>query len=546
MQKTALKYRDKVLKILKEHGSESDITERSLSKAEYFSWINNTNEGTTESQTLANLDFFEWLRQEYGMRLDIYAFDAGLIDGKNIYGSINSQRFKNKFPKGLDSTYLKTKQNGVRLGLWGGPDGFGDTPESAEERKEMLVSLCRNYDWALFKFDAVCGPLREEKEDLFVDMIGECRKYSPDLILLNHRLGLKKAEQCATTFLWEGKESYIDVNSFNTCAAPHNRVGALGRGIVPDLKRLTEDHGVCLSSCLDYWEDELVLQAFNRSLLLSPQIYGNPWLLSDREFPKLARIFNLHRNFSGLLVDGVELPPAYGKYAVSRGDNKTRLITLRNLTWEPQKVNIVLNHEIGLEECKHVKCRLYHPVEKILGIYNYGESVEVTVLPFRSMLFYASADESLDGIGVEGIDFEIIKDVAGKPIEINLLGFAGTQAHIKLNNLSSVEKIEMDGQDVTKKLSNSKTMNINFEGGKYSKSYHRKIVDLSPVSVPYDVNTLYEATVFAADNNAMEVRSLYRSGATKIKQVEAARNAFLISLPLLIVVFGINIYLMAI
>ena len=89
--KTALKCRDKVLKILKEHASESDITERSLSKAEYFSWINNTNEGTTESQTLANLNFFEWLRQEYGMQLDIYAFDAGLIDGKNIYGSINSQ-----------------------------------------------------------------------------------------------------------------------------------------------------------------------------------------------------------------------------------------------------------------------------------------------------------------------------------------------------------------------------------------------------------------------------------------------------------------------
>ena len=117
--------------------------------------------------------------------------------------------------------------------------------------------------------------------------------------------------------MWEGKESYIDVNSFNTCAAPHNRVGALGRGLVPDLKRLTEDHGVCLSSCLDYWEDELVLQAFNRSLLLSPQIYGNPWLLSDREFPKLGRIFNLHRKFSGLLVDGIELPPTYGKYAVS-------------------------------------------------------------------------------------------------------------------------------------------------------------------------------------------------------------------------------------
>lgn len=524
--KTALQYRDKILQIMKEHDSKFSIDEGSLSKAEYFSWINNTNEGATEFQTLANLKFFEWLRQEYGMQLDIYAFDAGLIDGKNCYGNMNSQRFKEKFPEGLDAVYSKAKENGMRLGLWGGPDGFGDTPESAEERKNMLVSLCCNYDWALFKFDAVCGPLREEKEDLFVDMIRECRKYSPDLILLNHRLGLKKAEQCATTFLWEGKESYTDINSFNTYTAPHNRAGALERGIVPDLKRLTEDHGVCLSSCLDYWEDELVLQAFNRALILSPQIYGNPWLLSDGEFSKLARIFNLHRRFSKLLVNGMELPMTYGKYAVSRGDDQTRLITLRNLTWQPQKVNIKLDHEIGLEECKYVKCRLFHPVEKIFGVYEYGESVEVTVLPFRSMLFYASADESIDGIGIEGTDFEIIKDVIGQPIEISLLGFAGTQAHIKLNNLSNIEKIEVDGQDVTKKLSNSNGMNISFVGDKCSKFYHRKIADLSPGSIPYDANTLYEATAFAADNNAMEVRSLYRSGITKINQVEAARDAF--------------------
>ena len=55
--------------------------ERSPSRAEYFSWINNTNEGSTEKQTLINLDFFKWLRDTYGMHLDIYAMDAGNIDG---------------------------------------------------------------------------------------------------------------------------------------------------------------------------------------------------------------------------------------------------------------------------------------------------------------------------------------------------------------------------------------------------------------------------------------------------------------------------------
>jgi len=48
--------------------------ENTPSKAQYFSWINNTNEGTNEEQTRINLDFFDWLKREYGMQLDIYAF----------------------------------------------------------------------------------------------------------------------------------------------------------------------------------------------------------------------------------------------------------------------------------------------------------------------------------------------------------------------------------------------------------------------------------------------------------------------------------------
>ena len=81
----------------------------------------------------------------------------------------------------------------------------------------------------------------------------ECRKYSPDLILLNHRLNLGDAMQYATTFLWEGAETYIDVHMTNRDrTGTHNRVAAISRGLVPNLERLTEDHGVCISSCLDY------------------------------------------------------------------------------------------------------------------------------------------------------------------------------------------------------------------------------------------------------------------------------------------------------
>ena len=286
------------------------------------------------------------------MQLDIYAFDAGAIDGANFYGSMDSQRFKRQFPHSFDPIVKYATSFGVRLGLWGGPDGFGNTPEEEKARIDMMAGLCRDYKFMLFKFDAVCGQLRRSKYDAFDKMMTKCRKYCPDLILNNERLELGKADLHSTTYLLGGQETYIDVWMSNTTTAPHHRAGAISRSLPPRLTRLTEDHGVCLSSCLDYWEDDLVLQAFNRNLLLSPQIYGNPWLLRDDEFPKLARIFNLHRKYNDILVHGMALPETYGPSAVSRGSDDTRLITLRNLTWEPVTYKVSLGEEIGLKDPK--------------------------------------------------------------------------------------------------------------------------------------------------------------------------------------------------
>ncbi len=42
--------------------SEAGADQRTPSVPQYFSWINNTNEGSTETQTLINLEFFAWLK----------------------------------------------------------------------------------------------------------------------------------------------------------------------------------------------------------------------------------------------------------------------------------------------------------------------------------------------------------------------------------------------------------------------------------------------------------------------------------------------------
>ena len=199
--------------------------ESTPSLAQYFSWINNTNEGATEQQTLVNLAFFEWLHDEYGMKLDIYAFDAGAIDGCGFYGSVKSERFRRQFPRGFAPMVEAAARFGCRLGVWGGPDGFGETEADARERIEQMVSLCRDHKFRLFKFDAVCGHLRPEKVKYFIEMMAECRKHSPDLILLSHRLELGEGLPHATTYLWEGMEMYTDVHTSNPIPGTHNRVG---------------------------------------------------------------------------------------------------------------------------------------------------------------------------------------------------------------------------------------------------------------------------------------------------------------------------------
>jgi len=143
--------------------------EKTPSRAQYFSWINNTNEGSTETHTLINLDFFQWLQDEYGMILDIYAFDAGALDGKRFYGKIDSDRFRQQFPNGYEPIYQKAKAMGTRLGIWGGPDGFGETPEEEAARIEQMVSLCRDLDFSLLNSMRSAAPCaRKKRMPLFV------------------------------------------------------------------------------------------------------------------------------------------------------------------------------------------------------------------------------------------------------------------------------------------------------------------------------------------------------------------------------------------
>ncbi len=477
----------------------------------YFSWINNTNEGSTERQTLINLDFFRYMKETYGMQIRIYAWDAGNFDGAaHGYGDLNSENFRSQYPEGYKNVVEKAAGLGIRFGLWGSPDGFGDTQESEKERVDFFVHLCRDYHFAAFKLDGVCGKLRREKAGTYAAMIEECRKYSPDLILLNHRLDFYEAQKYITTFLWNGAETYTDVLSSNRVTAPHPRAYTFSRGLVTDdngnLIRLAEDHGVCLSSSLDYFEDELIYQAFGRCLITAPEIYGNPWFLKDYELPRLAYIYRLHAKYSDILVNGMILPPEYGANAVSRGDDRVRFICTGNSSWEKMTVSVSLD-KIGLSVNEKVRVCIRFPFNEFIGDFDISNSVRIEIPPFRAMLIEASAISGSAPV-LSNCKYEVIRDNGSVPTKVNLLQSNGGEIYLLQNDKEPEVFLVSDHVDDTEKAP------------KLLGTLDNVVFDIE------NAEQLYESAVFSADNDSLEARCIKRSCDTLIPEVKAARDAF--------------------
>lgn len=483
--------------------------ERTPSHPQYFSWINSTNEGSTESQTLANLAYFGYLREKYGMILEIYAWDAGNLDGSaGTYEIIEkSEKLKKQYPHGYAPLAEAAEKIGTRLGVWCGPDGFGTTEEERKARHDQMVSLCRDFHFAEFKIDGVCGLLSEDNQKKFVEMMKECRKYSPDLVLLNHRLELGVGNPYATTFLWQGAETYVDVFMANSVTAPHHRGYFSIRGNVPGLLRLCEDHGVCISSCIDYFEDDLIFQAFGRCLILAPEIYGNPWLMRDDEQPRLARIYNLHYRFRDILVNGMLLPGgSYPENSVARGSATRRFLVLGNDSWQKRTVRICLDGEIGLWGADRVTVSTHHPYEKFVGEFNYGEVINIEIPAFRACLVEVCDVREAD-VMLTGCEYEIIhEDENGRADFVKILSSDG---NIKYSDGTPYE-LKLDAFDNTMR-----------EPIKLA-----EIAGDSFAEVSDKCRKILEVSQFVQDQDSLEARSLKRSGETKIPEVQAARDAF--------------------
>lgn len=482
--------------------------ERTPSVPQYFSWINNTNEGSTEAQTLVNLDFFRYMKETYGMQIRIYAWDAGNFDGSaEGYGDLKGEKFRGQYPEGYRNVVAAAEKIGIRMGLWGSPDGYGDTPESEKERFDFFVHLCKDYHFAQFKLDGVCGRLRPEKAALFAEMLRECRKYSPDLIVLNHRLDLYEAEPYVTTYLWNGMETYVDVHACNDVTCMHSRAFMFHRGHTENLDRLAEDHGVCISSSNAYFEDDLIYQAFGRSLILAPEMYGNPWFLRDNELPKLARIYNLHRANAPILTEGMLLPPELGCDAVSRGTNEKRYICTGNDTWETKELRLTVDESIGITAPGVYDVNLRHPYEEHLGAFRFGDAVTLPLLPFRAVLIEVSAPALADPV-LTGCRYETVKENGdGVPTEVKYVYAPGGEVRLRVKGKETPFETTqaIDAQEPCPVLLGT--------------------LDETQADLK-EKEALYESAVFFADNDSLEARAMERAGNTSVPEVQRARDAF--------------------
>jgi hypothetical protein len=129
-------------------------------------------------------------------------------------------------------------------------------------------------------------------------------------------------------------------------------------------------------------------------------------------------------------------------------------------------------------------------------------------------------------LALKGCDYEVVRDIPGKPVLIKLLAWPGETKTIELiSGDRTFTSARLAGQNVHG-LVEGKTVKAAFAGSSLKENYHRKLGDLTLIEVPDDAEALYEATCFAADNNALEVRALQRSGPSQIPEVQKARESF--------------------
>jgi len=503
----------------------------------YFDWLCHDNSGPLESEILANFAVLKKLRELYGFQFDIYNSDAGLVESQGTYFPEYRPVFDKRFPQGLRAIADAAQELDMKLGLWIGPDGFGETPESMALRREQLVEWVRDFNVGLFKLDTVVSPLRhedkyilEKKYQSLVDALSEARRIDPDFVAINHRVNQSPYMLTITDcLLWRGQETYIDVHITNTDSALYNRSCSIGRSLYSEFFgvpfRQFEDHGICFNSLIENWEDDFVTQAFGRASVISPEMYGAFFFLPDEDYPKLARLIQFHKRSQPLLTRAFPLENG----DIAHGNGRSALIVLRNPTWESVKRPVRIDETIGLARNGRgsVIVRQRHPYERLLagpedGV-GWGGMIDIELEPFDVRLIQVDSDMPEEPF-IGGVSYEIVPGPEDSRFNVKLMGEPGQKAELEFFNFAGLD-VALAETDVSVRTQHPFT--INFAGTSGERKYFELLgvcTDQNPGASSGSL--LPELAKFRIDDDALEMRVLrtLKKSPSRWPEVEACRE----------------------
>jgi hypothetical protein len=485
----------------------------------YFDWLCHDNSGPLESEILANFAVLKKLRELYGFQFDIYNSDAGLVESQGTYFAEYRTVFDKRFPQGLKTIADAARELNMKLGLWIGPDGFGETPESMAIRQEQLIEWVRDFNVGLFKLDTVVSPLRhkdkyilEKKYQSLVDALKEARRIDPDFVAINHRVNQSPYMLTITDcLLWRGQETYIDVHISNTDSALYNRSCSIGRSLYSEFFgvpfRQFEDHGICFNSLIENWEDDFVTQAFGRASVISPEMYGTFFFLPDEDYPRLARLIQLHKRSHHLLIQTFPLENG----DVAHGDGRSSLIVLRNPTWESMKKSIRLDETIGLvrNRMDPMIVRQRHPYERLLagpedGV-EWGDTIDIELEPFDVRLIQVDSEMPEEPF-IGGVPYEIVPSPEDTRFNVKLVGEPGQKTELEFYNFAGLDVAEAEtGASVR----TQHPFTFQFAGTSGERKYFELLgicADENPKAS--NASLLPELAKFKIDDDALEMREL--------------------------------------
>jgi len=503
----------------------------------YFDWLCHDNSGPLESEVLANFAALRRLKSLYGLQFDIYNSDAGLVESQGTYYPQFKPNFLKRFPAGLRPVADAAAALGMRLGLWIGPDGFGETPEDMATRRRQLRSWVEDFNVGLFKMDTVVSALEhrdkyilEKKYQSLEDALAEARTIDPKFIAINHRINNSPYMLTITDcLLWRGQETYIDVHISNRTASLYNRDCSIGRELTSEFYktafRLFEDHGICFNSCLERWEDDLVTQAFGRASVLSPEMYGTFFFLGDEDYPRLARLIQLHKQSQPLLKKAFPLPGG----DIAHGDGRSSLILVRNMSWETKTKTIPLDGSIGLSAVPGtpLTVRQRHPCELLISKegsgFTSGDSVSFEMDPFSLRMIQVDTSAPTEPY-LAGIPYEIIPGADDRNFGLKLLGLPGQVYDVAFVNFGDRTLWTDDGTAVR---TGESPWRIRFPGRLPEGKLFSRRADFQEDSTGLSEGAfLAETAKFAVDDDALEIRVMeaLRREPSRLSEIEACRS----------------------